>query len=148
MGQRLKNYYKLTPELKKKAKQYLKTAVDEEYEFHKLRGGKVDGYDEKVRVNLPTLGGLAIYLDVNKDTLYEWGKVDNDISELLTRIITIQEQRLIDGAISGRYNPIIAKLILSARHEYREKTDTTSDGKAIGGNTIIFKDYSDDSGDK
>ena len=43
----------------------------------------------------------------------------------------MQEQSLLDGGLSGRYNPLIAKLVLSSNHGYREGKDITTDGKAV-----------------
>ena len=44
-----------------------------------------------------------------------------------------QKERLADNGLAGKYNPTIAKLILSANHDMREKVDTdvTSKGDKI-----------------
>ena len=130
----------LTEEMIKKAQEYLESAIDNEYTFQKM-SGKTDGYEEKVRTNLPTVVGLALYLGVHRDTLYEWAKENDAFSDTLTRVKQLQEQRLVDGGLSGRYNPMITKLILATNHGYRENQDVTSDGKAIKGNAIIFTEF-------
>lgn len=122
---------KYTEEMLTKAQEYLKTCQDTEYIFQKM-SGKTDGFEEKVKTNLPTVVGLAMHLDVNRDTLYEWAKHHEEISDILTRIMELQEQRLLDGGLSNRYNPLITKMVLMSNHGYREKTALTGEnGDAI-----------------
>lgn len=135
---------KYTDEINTKAQEYLKQCQDQEYEFHKTRGDRSDTYEEKVRVSLPTIEGLALYLGVNRDSLYEWKGKHKEFSDTLHDILAEQSKRLQEGALSGRYNPLIAKLILSANHGMKEKSDITSDDKPIQGNTIVFTDFSED----
>lgn len=114
-----------------KVDEYLLTRQDEEYEFHKTRGEKSDSYDEKVKVKLPTIEGFALYLGVNKTSLYAWEKLHERFSNALDKIREEQRRRLIDKGLAGTYNPVIAKLILSANHGMREKSDVTTDGKEL-----------------
>lgn len=99
-----------------------------------------DGISKKVR--LPKAEGLAIYLDVSRDTLYEWAKVHPEFSDILEAINKEQVERLINNGLSGFYNSTIVKLVL-AKHGYKEetKTDITSGGeKIVGINYIIPKE--------
>lgn len=114
-----------------KVDEYLSTRTDEETEYHKTRGEKSDGYDRIIKVKLPTIEGFARFLDVNKTSLYEWEKIHPEFSNALDKIRIEQQNRLIDKGLSGDYNPVIAKLILSANHGMKEKTDVTTDGKAL-----------------
>ena len=114
-----------------KAHEYVDSCLDEYDEFHKTRGEKSDSFDRLVRVNLPTMPGLALHLGVRKSTLYEWAKIYPEFSDALEYLSEKQEQMLIKGSISGDYNPMIAKLVLATNHGYREKSDVTSDGKAF-----------------
>lgn len=75
---------------------------------------------KNLRVNLPKVEGLARYLNVSKDTLYEWAKKYPDFSDALREIKNEQYCRLIDEGLAGRYNPAIAKLMLSANHGLTE----------------------------
>lgn len=83
------------------------------------------------KVNLPTIYGLALYLHVNKDTLYEWAKKYPDFSVALKDIEQTQAQRLLNEGLAGNYNPTIAKLILSANHGMKERVDTTTNDKDL-----------------
>lgn len=96
---------------------------------------KKDTYDEKgklKKVNLPTLDDFAVnYLRVSPKIIYNWEKVYPKFRIALDKIRQVQKQKLIDEGLSGRYNPAIAKLILSNNHGMREKTDVTTDDKPI-----------------
>lgn len=107
-----------------KVEEYLDSRQDEEYEFHKTRGSKSDSYEEKIIVRLPTIEGFALFLGVNKTSLYEWEKKHEDFSNALDKIREEQRKRLLDKGLSGQYNPVIAKLILSSNHGMAEKTET------------------------
>lgn len=106
-----------TPELLEKAKEYVAQAVTEAL-ANSPEGG------------LPSIAELALYLDVNRDTLYEWGKQHEDFSDILKKLLTAQEMRLTDNGLSGKWNSTITKLMLT-KHGYTDKQDITSDGKAI-----------------
>lgn len=115
-----------------KARAYLKECVDEIEEYHKTRGEKSDSYDRIVRVKLPTIEGLAVYLKINKDTIYEWEKEEGkeEFSDVLAELRAEQAKRLIDNGLSGDYNSSITKVLLT-KHGYREGIDQTTDGKAL-----------------
>ena len=89
-----------------------------------------EGIQKKVK--LPKAEGLAIYLDVSRDTLYEWASKHKEFSDILEAINQEQIERLINNGLSGFYNSTIAKLVL-AKHGYKEetKTDLTSGGEQI-----------------
>jgi len=88
----------------------------------------------RMDVRLPTLEGFAVFIGVNKTTLYEWEKDHEEFSNALDLIRSEQQERLINNGLAGTYNSTIAKLILSSNHGMREKTDTdvTSGGERIG----------------
>lgn len=121
---------KYGPKILKKVQEYIEKCKDDEYIFQKM-SGKTDGFEEKIRTHLPTLAGLALYLGIDKDTVQEWGKEKPEFSVSLSRIKQMQEQILIDNGLSNRYNPLIAKLILSSNHGYREGKDITSNGNTL-----------------
>lgn len=127
---------------------YLKICVDEYNEFHRVRGDRTNAYDRLVKVNLPTMEGFSIYLDVHLDSLYEWADKYPKFSEALDKILKLQKERLTKGALSGEYNPTIAKLMLSSNHGMREKSDVTTGGKPIPllklENNNVLRDNSDE----
>jgi len=107
----------------------------------KLTQEMVDGasnymvYDyANVEDAVPSVAGLAIYLGVNKSTLYEFTRVDSelgrDFSVTLTAIKEKQEKMLISGGLKSTFNSTIVKLMM-ANHGYSDKIEqdiTSSDG--------------------
>lgn len=112
---------------------YLKICQDEEKQVVKQSSEKYEMFDNKLKVKLPTIDGFARFINIPKRTLYEWKDKHPDFSHSLDKIVTEQQERLINSGLSGEYNSTIAKLILSSNHGMREKseTDITTLGKAI-----------------
>ena len=123
--------------------EYIEKCQDEIYVFQKM-AGKTDGFEEKIRTHLPSIAGLALHLGISRETVYDWEGKFPPFSDALTRIRAMQEQALIDGGLSNRYNHVIAKLILSSNHGYKENKDITSGGEPIKGNTLILRDFDGD----
>jgi hypothetical protein len=115
-----------------KGRAYLDSCVDEIEEYHKTRGEKSDGYERLVRVKLPTIEGLALAIGIHKDTIYDWEKKYPTFSDLTNDLRAKQADALINNGLSGDYNPLLSKLLLS-KHGYKEatETDVTSGGKAL-----------------
>lgn len=128
------------------ASSYLAECKDTESEFWKTRGEKSDSYDRIITVKLPTIEGFAAYLNVAVSSLYLWEEDNPKFSEALEEIKSAQKERLIAKGLSGEYNPTIAKLILSSNHGMRERSDVTSDDKALPVPIIpyVHRDNSDE----
>ncbi len=114
-----------------KAEKYLKACKDREAKFHKTSGVRSDTYERLIKVKLPTIEGFAEYIGVSRKSLYNWEKTYPLFASALERIRTAQLTRLINKGLSGDYNPIIAKLILSSNHGMKDRVDETSDDKPI-----------------
>ena len=82
-------------------------------------------------MKLPTIEGWSLYLDVHKDTIFEWNKKYPAFSDSLNKLKAEQAQRVLENGLAGTYNPVIAKLILSNNHGYRDKQDVTTNGKEL-----------------
>ena len=100
---------KYTPALLKKAEKYLT-----DFEHHKSV--------------FPSHTGLALYLDIRTSTLYDWAKHDDKkaFSDMLDKIMKIQHDMVMGGALVGEYNSNIAKLILT-KHGYHDKQEVTGE---------------------
>ena len=122
---------KYNPIFIKKVDEYLEVNQDKYYSFHKTRGEKSDSYDRNIKVKLPTINGFCLFINVPERTLYDWKAQHEEFSQSLDKIVKEQERRLLNMGLSGDYNPVIAKLILSSNHGYKEKSDVTSDDKAF-----------------
>lgn len=134
---------KYSADILKKTAKYLAGCQDEYFDYHKTQGAKSDTYERKVKVKLPTVEGLALYLNVHRDTIQEWGRQHPPFSVALAELKAMQHERLIAGGLSGDYNPMITKLVLSANHGMKERTDTTTDDKPLP--QPIINVHSDDS---
>lgn len=88
--------------------------------------------DTKDDVRLPTIEGLAFSLKIHKDTIYTWRKDEGKepFSDLIEDLLSKQADRLVNNGLSGRYNPTIAKVLLT-KHGYREGIDQTTNDRDI-----------------
>ena len=83
--------------------QYLKQAVPENME-------------------IATVEGLALYLGLSKNTLYEWAKEYKKFSDALEKLRDIQKQQLIKTGVFGgkEINSNIIMLLLKVNHDMIE----------------------------
>lgn len=124
-----------------KVDEYLKKRTDKFYEFWKVRGSKSSSYEERVKVQLPSIEDFAEYIGVARKTLYNWEKENKTFAEALDKIRTRQHNLVVNGSLSGYYNPVISKLILTTNHGYRDRVDATSKDQPLNS-------FSDDQIDK
>lgn len=120
-------------EILDKAWEYIDICEDDE--IQQTIGMSAKGtelFKNKVIVKLPTKGGLARYLGVNRDTLYQWSKDHPEFSDIMESLGAKQEDELINKGLSGDYNPTIAKVLLT-KHGYHDKqeTDITTKGEKL-----------------
>ncbi len=128
----------LTQELLASARDYLASCVDV-VDNHYLKN---DYKDRLIEVKLPSIEGLAIHLNIHRSAMYIWEatadyeKDPNSLFcqffDILEKLRAMQANRLINNGLMGSYSPVIAKLLLSSKHGYIEKSDITSGGNAIG----------------
>lgn len=109
---------KLSPELIEKAQAYIAETESAE------------------ELKLPTIEGLALRLNISRDTVYEWAKplvdetatedekhIRQQFSDIVSNLRAAQGEKLIQNSLTGKYNASIAKLILSGKHNYVEKSE-------------------------
>lgn len=75
------------------------------------------GYEDLGR-HIPTVEGLALFLDLTRETLY----TRSEFSDILARVKAVQAELLVNHALDNTYNANFAKFLLSAKHDYVEKT--------------------------
>lgn len=119
-----------------------------------MAGGRPTKYSKKILVQtidyienyqcykhnaIPSIAGLALHLDLSRDTIYAWkDSVDEDgklkhaeFSYIIEKLMSTQEQALMHGGLRGTFNPTISKLILS-KHGYVDKQELTgNDGNPL-----------------
>lgn len=76
---------------------------------------------------IPSIEGLALWLEVNRDTLYSWEKQEDKatFSDIMSTLRAIQAKVLLNGSLQNKLNANISKALLS-KHGYSEKTETES----------------------
>jgi len=107
----------------------------------------LESYEEIGDV-IPSIAGLAVYTKVSRDQLHAWasGEVPesakkelfDNYSDIISTISVTQEQKLLNGGLSGRMNSMITKLVLS-KHGYSDKAETdhkSSDGSMSTGKEL------------
>ncbi|SDP33432.1 DNA-packaging protein gp3 [Arthrobacter sp. ok909] len=112
---------KYTKSLAKKAQAYLESCAD----THQVVGSG-SRLAVRVVVKVPTIEGLALALDVTRETVYAWAR-DKDKPEFsytVGKLQAIQTDRLIQGGLTGSYKDSIVKLILSSKQGYVPKAET------------------------
>lgn len=127
VGGRPSKYF---PSVLIKTKEYIDSCEDTEKRVVKYDGEYSTGYETKLKVNIPTLEGLALYLNVHKDTIQDWKGKYPKFSVLIGRLLSKQARVLVNKGLSGEYNPTIAKVLLT-KHGYREGIDATTNDKPI-----------------
>jgi len=125
---------KYTKDIGKKTDEYIEACEDEYKRWTSLKSLEkgYEKYSQRLKVNLPTVAGLALHLKISRETVYDWASKNQDFSDKVKDILSKQERVLMEKGLSGEYNPMIAKLLLSSTHGHRERSDMTSDDKPIG----------------
>ena len=78
-------------------------------------------------MRLPTIAGLAVFLGVHRDTLYEWAKHYPEVQDLMDSIVERQRAQLMeDGLYGGKeVNATMAIFLLKALHGLKENDPNT-----------------------
>ena len=98
---------------------------------------------------IPTIEGLAVYLDVSRSTIYHWKTENRDFLDILDGLMARQAKELFSNGLTGDFNPTITKLILT-KHGYSDRVeqDVTSSDGALAPTSIVLRGVrADDSSD-
>lgn len=87
----------------------------------------VNGGYETVNDPIPSIAGLAVYLNKSRETIHTWAKTHKQFSDIVEKLLAIQEGRLVAGGLTGGYNASITKLLLT-KHGYSDKQETAVSG--------------------
>jgi hypothetical protein len=135
-GAPLKYTPEFIDELIAKVPEYLESCQDKYNELTK-----------KVDVELPCIEGFMSYCDnYNKEKFYQLDKNHKEFSNALNKIRVAQLKKLQNNGLNNTYNPSIAKLLLSANHNKREKTEENVNLGGQPSNPVVvsFADIKDD----
>lgn len=98
---------------------------------------------------IPTVEGLAVYLNVSRKTLYNWKVESEEFLHILEDLMARQAKELFSNGLTGDFNPTITKLILT-KHGYSDRVeqDVTSSDGALAPTSIVLRGVrADDSSD-
>ena len=86
---------------------------------------KVNEYLANCPDELPSIVGLAIYLETTTKTVYNWAKVEGreDFLHTLDKINDAQHNTALNKGLTGDFNATITKLVL-ANHGYHDKSES------------------------
>lgn len=92
------------------------------------------------QTKLPSVEGLAIYLDVNKTTLFEWDKKYPEFSNSLKKLADKQKEQLIDDGMYGgkEVNASMAIFLLKAIHGLKDGSGVYQQFNTGGDMTLEF----------
>lgn len=84
----------------------------------------LDRYQDLEQV-VPTIEGLADYINVTRTTIYDWAKDPEklEFSYIYEALMRKQGLRLVNGGLDNKFNSAIAGMILS-KHGYVKVTET------------------------
>jgi len=71
---------------------------------------------------IPTIEGLAYYLEIARSTLYTYEEADSRFSDIVNRVRLLQAKMLINGGLMGDFNASITKVMLT-KHDYSDKQE-------------------------
>lgn len=121
-----------TPAFTASARVYIELCTDEMEQLVSGESEKFTKYENRLKVKLPSIEGLALYLGIHRDTIYEWEKTYPEFSDIIGDLRAKQAETLINNGLSGAYNSTIAKVLL-AKHGYKDAQDIDQNTKHSGG---------------
>jgi hypothetical protein len=99
---------------------------------------KINGYikncitvEEGKERSLPSKSGIAMLFHVSLGTIDTWRDKYPEFLYALEEVNTAQLNQLENRGMNGTGNPTITKLLLSANHGMKERTDVTSNDETI-----------------
>ena len=88
---------------------------------------------------IPQMAGLAIELNISRETIYDWSDdpEKKEFSNIVAKCLRAQERKLLNGSLSGTLNSTIAKLILT-KHGYSERIQQEHMGEDGGPISVLL----------
>lgn len=138
-GGRPSEYDESYPE---KVLEYLKKCVDEYKSLLKSENAESGSitYANQLAVSIPQYADVCIMLDCSYETMNAWAALHPEFARALRAVKMEQEKRLVNKGLSGEYVSPIVKMLLSANHGYREKTEVDLTGSVTVNNINTLND--------
>lgn len=120
-------------EILEKTREYIDSCEDEQIQLVKQSNEEkgYEMYENKLKVKLPSIEGLSLFLKVSRQRIYDWEDKFDEFRDIIEELRAKQAKVLLENGLSGDYNPTITKVILT-KHGYREGIENTGkDGKDL-----------------
>lgn len=128
-----RNYKYTAEEVREKCTQYFEWVENTPFfKYDVVKTGERAGQELKIKVDrMPSLQGLAMFLNVDYQTLYNWfseetKEKNRDLFDTITHAREQISSTQIDGAGAGVFQPMIVSR-LNALKDVQEVTSTTLD---------------------
>lgn len=116
----------------------MKSCVDTVDKFIKSEGINTTSYERIVRANIPTIQGLARYMDVPSSTLRKWISTYPEFAEKIEMLNDEQFVRILNSGLSSDYSAVISRQALSSLHGLRDSTDITTNNKDLNISVVNY----------
>src|SRR3990167_2896804 len=108
-----KNIYQSPKELSEDIERYLNNIDTDTIEV-------ATGSNVVKKKKLPTVTGLCVFLGIDKSTIIRYSKQPG-FDDIYQRFLTIVEDALVQGTITGLYQPIVGIFLLKNNHGYKDQ---------------------------
>lgn len=104
------------------------------YDIYTYKDGTTKETKRLIANDLPTLEGFATKIDVNIDTLNDWGKKHPEFLRAKEKAQALQKDILIKNSLAGLYQGNFAIFVAKNVTDMKDRTETdiTSGGQPIG----------------
>jgi hypothetical protein len=92
----------------------------------------------KIDETVPTIAGLAVFLDVDRKTIYNWIESNKRFFHIAERLMSIQEKKLLTGGLLNKYNSTTVKLMLT-KHGYKDESKQSIDTEEMKSLSELYK---------
>lgn len=98
-----------------------------------VKGQKIETNSSKqvLKYGLPSVSEFACAINSGLAIIYVWAKEDNEFKTHLENLEVLAEISIKNAIDKGLMTDVFGKFLLSARHNYREKSDITTNDKEI-----------------
>jgi len=121
---------------------YLEKCVDEYKSLLRSENAESGSitYANQLAVSIPQYADVCIMLDCSYETMNAWASLHPEFARALRAVKMEQEKRLVNKGLSGEYVSPIVKMLLSANHGYKEKTELDLTGAVTVTNISTLTD--------
>ncbi|GAF94266.1 unnamed protein product, partial [marine sediment metagenome] len=111
-------------ELQKIADEYLELPLFETYSKEVVVKDQIQVINLERPSSIPSICGLALKLNIHRDTIYRWGKEEKPFYDTLERLRQKQKDFLLYHGLTRGYDSAFAKFVSVNMTDMRDKIDS------------------------